>query len=1194
MRRCWKRITTMIMVFALLVTNLPIDALAADSYESKLPVVYIDTENGQKIESKDDYINATMRIQGNDTYSDSKKLYDGAIEIKGRGNSTWNMPKKPYKIKLDKKTDILGMGKNKHWVLLANYSDESLMRNKLVYDFSGLLGMPYMESTWVDVVMNGEYVGTYQLCEQIRVDGTRVDIHDWESFAEDSAAEIATQEALSEEMKSDLETFMKEKDMSWITSGKVAFGGKIYNVDEYGIEIPSINGGYLMELDEYFDEVSRFKTNNGQPIMFKNPEFVSTNKDMISYVQNYIQSFEDAVNSDDYVAEYDGEKLHYSELFDFDALVDYWLINEIFFNEEFNKKSTYMYKDTDELVKMGPMWDMDYSSNGEGDTWYTDQWATLFFDRNAQRNMWYKNLVHDPYFLMKAQERYWEIHDTAIAGLVPKINEYYELISESGKNNSKIWPYKQSFDKDVRGLSEWLTSHIAWLDTKMATEDTLTNEFFTPATNLELTLTTLDGKQLPADTTKSAPADVVAPGQNGLKLSVYSSDLRGVANIYVNGKMIGNVTLGTTATEYFTIPAKYLTADVDEKNVIEVKVGGNYQKVLAENYITVRESGNTTITYEQEDLKFLSYCDLGTTNTWDQTLAPMTSTQAATIKACIDKEIVKSGMTDYEKAEAIFQWIRTNIGVADNSTSTIGIAPYDVFTIKKAVCGGFANLYKAMLNLAGVPAVCITGTTPQGAHEWNAIYTEKGWFYSDAIWGYFDIGAEDFLKDHFVGKVCSASVADDKGNVLGYESGVAVIGTTGSKNVIVPNMYKDLKVKTVSNELLDKKYGVESIYVGENIENIVVVDSDTLKSVSVASGNVKYAAKDGVLFTKDMSQLLLYPSQKTSESYTIPAKTTEYDSKMTFSNTYLKNIQVETGNKKFSSYDGAVYNYNKTQLLTVPHGKTEINIAGTAILDTASLSFKDNLQTVVLEKGITKIPAYAFNNCSNLKKLYIPATVTSISKDALHAVNTSKLTIYGTSDSYAKTFAKNNKIVFEATDGNKWTLVDGVWYYRDLQGENLTGWQKIGGSWYYFTNEGKMTTGWQKVNGVWYYMRSNGTMATGWLQVGSTWYYMRSNGAMATGWVQVGSTWYYMRSNGAMATGWVQVGSTWYYMRSSGAMATGWVHIGNYWYYMESSGAMVTGWKRINGSWYYFYSSGQMAASTWVGSYYVNSSGQWL
>lgn len=143
------------------------EAKVRERYESSLPVVYIDTENRAPIDSKETYIKAAMEIQGNALFPASdQKLYTGTVEIKGRGNTSWDLaPKKSYKLKIAKSTDIFGFGKSKHWVLLANYTDSSLMRNKVVYDLSGKLGMPHMESTWVDVVLNGTYIGNYQFCE---------------------------------------------------------------------------------------------------------------------------------------------------------------------------------------------------------------------------------------------------------------------------------------------------------------------------------------------------------------------------------------------------------------------------------------------------------------------------------------------------------------------------------------------------------------------------------------------------------------------------------------------------------------------------------------------------------------------------------------------------------------------------------------------------------------------------------------------------------------------------------------------------------------------------------------------------------------------------------------------------------------------------------------------------------------------
>ena len=116
------------------------ESAEAEMFFSELPVVYINTEGGAPIVSKEDYIDAELIIQGNETYnSKTTKLYNGVTEIRGRGNSTWNQPNKPYRLKLDKKTDLFGMGKSKHWVLLANYLDESLLRNTLAYDLSGAM-----------------------------------------------------------------------------------------------------------------------------------------------------------------------------------------------------------------------------------------------------------------------------------------------------------------------------------------------------------------------------------------------------------------------------------------------------------------------------------------------------------------------------------------------------------------------------------------------------------------------------------------------------------------------------------------------------------------------------------------------------------------------------------------------------------------------------------------------------------------------------------------------------------------------------------------------------------------------------------------------------------------------------------------------------------------------------------------------
>lgn len=143
-----------------------------DLIDTGLPVVYINTENKYPIDSKDYYVNATMKIKEKGSVISENKL-----RIRGRGNATWTYPKKPYKLKLDSKANLLGMGEDKDWVLLANYCDKTLMRAGIAFKLSKLMNFPWtVKDRFVEVVINGEYLGNYQLVEGIKQASHRVDI----------------------------------------------------------------------------------------------------------------------------------------------------------------------------------------------------------------------------------------------------------------------------------------------------------------------------------------------------------------------------------------------------------------------------------------------------------------------------------------------------------------------------------------------------------------------------------------------------------------------------------------------------------------------------------------------------------------------------------------------------------------------------------------------------------------------------------------------------------------------------------------------------------------------------------------------------------------------------------------------------------------------------------------------------------
>ena len=140
--------------------------------------LHIDTQSGSM-----DFIH---REKGN-AERGSLRLYDeagnlnysGNLEyLRGRGNSTWIVhEKKPYSFKLVDKTDLLGMGAAKNWILLADALDSSAMRNKIVYDFAATVGLSYTpEAQWTELYLNGEYAGLYLLCEKVEVNSQRVDL----------------------------------------------------------------------------------------------------------------------------------------------------------------------------------------------------------------------------------------------------------------------------------------------------------------------------------------------------------------------------------------------------------------------------------------------------------------------------------------------------------------------------------------------------------------------------------------------------------------------------------------------------------------------------------------------------------------------------------------------------------------------------------------------------------------------------------------------------------------------------------------------------------------------------------------------------------------------------------------------------------------------------------------------------------
>ena len=582
-------------------------------YFSRLPVIYIDLDDGHDASeiNKKEYLSGNLLLQDNERTDEP--LYDGKITIKGRGNTTWGWPKKPYKIKLDKKTDFYGFGENKSWVLLANYLDESLLRNTTAAGLSEKLGLTTMQTKWVNLVMNGELVGNYQLCEQVGIAKDRVNIFDWEKEAEKAADAIADANGFKKAKKKDLESAMVD-DLSWISTDSVTFEKKTYKVSDFYEYNRDLSGGYLFESSQEFDEDSKFVTNNGLYMMLKTPETLVTNDEMMAAAKKIWDDFEEAYRSED---GYNSNGDHYTDLADLDSMVNYWLLMEVLGNNDARYKSRYIYKDLGGKLTFGPPWDFDTGlgsslvSTGETGMdmdpigWKVSNYDGNGADGNPDGNPaqnFYKEFLDDPLFVAKATEKYWEIRpylDELIreGGILDQNSEY---LRESGNIDQILWNRSETWGAKKRGhetdsamFKEFMRERIEWLDEQFDYDASLVADRAT----VESASTYKRSDKVSFEVSNGISNDDLSKGgadvfiRNGssaeVKVSVTDKNIKDLS-VYVNGKKLGNykVKKGSTIVE---IPADKLTSESGRKNVVSVIGKSANGKTTVRNLVTIAE-----------------------------------------------------------------------------------------------------------------------------------------------------------------------------------------------------------------------------------------------------------------------------------------------------------------------------------------------------------------------------------------------------------------------------------------------------------------------------------------------------------------------------------------------------------------------------------------------------------------------------
>lgn len=360
-----------------------------------------------------------------DEYGKQKSKYGIDLEyIRGRGNSTWMDDKKPYKVKFDKGQNLFGFGKNKHWILLANRYDNSLIRNRMTYWLGQQLGMEYTpQCVPVEVVMNGEYYGSYLLCEQIRVGEGRVEIDDLDKQDDDPS--------LTEEERE--------------------------------------SGGYLLSMDYEEDPDKTFVTDQGMMLFIESPDDNVT--EYSDYIKAYTQKVENAIFGEGFM---DAGGHPYTDYLDIDAAVDYWWIQEFSENgDAYGSGSTYLYKkrmkdgDPGKLY-WGPLWDFDYVAWGDLD--YSSEPTE---DLNYTSTPWFDRMKTDPVFIEKVRERWLEP-----GGIRDKMQE---VTKEGGRLDLYLRQMETSYTYDhdkygafeseiteyrgeIEQLRAWINKRIGYVD----------------------------------------------------------------------------------------------------------------------------------------------------------------------------------------------------------------------------------------------------------------------------------------------------------------------------------------------------------------------------------------------------------------------------------------------------------------------------------------------------------------------------------------------------------------------------------------------------------------------------------------------------------------------------------------------------------------------------------------------------------
>jgi hypothetical protein len=392
-----------------------------------MPIIVINTDDGNGITSKTEYENAKFSVLG----CEQKYQIDEIVtEIRGRGNNSWGYPKKSYKFKLSEKQNLFGLanGKEKIWVLLANQCDQSLQRNHTAYEFARYFDAVAWQpnSLSVEVYLNGEYDGVYLLAEEIKISGDRVNVDD-------------------------------------------------RNINE-------VDTGYLVELSNYASgEVIHAA---GRSYMIHND--LSSDSSIMKQQREFIADYLDEC----YNALSGGTMEECAELIDLDSLVAIYLAEEIVKNLDSQWDSFYLHKDAGGKLVFGPIWDFDLSlgNANEGAEEYTDIFVGNGRGSGGSFGTWFAVALTQEWFRQMVADKWAEIYGSI--SLMPQfILDEGQLGFRSYERNFERWQIfgtvqnrethyitrLKTYQEHYEYLAEWLTNRLEWLN-GIFTDETFVTE----------------------------------------------------------------------------------------------------------------------------------------------------------------------------------------------------------------------------------------------------------------------------------------------------------------------------------------------------------------------------------------------------------------------------------------------------------------------------------------------------------------------------------------------------------------------------------------------------------------------------------------------------------------------------------------------------------------------------------------------